>query len=284
MLSPDNRPVSVAYPKPTIDGGTAPVTTSCTPETASAFAVGTSTVTCTVTDAQTRAASCSFPVTVNPALRLNATAILAFGDSITEGTTPTTLSGMTLTGIGCHTGSAVAYPAVMNDLLKTLYPTQSVAATNCGWAGEEATQGVVRLPTGLSTGTYDVVLLMEGANDLSALSGGSQSAAVNTIANAIVSMIRTARSGRTVFVGTLTPQRPGGKGPRPEWVDPVNARLRSVVPSEGAVLVDTWQALGGSPDPYISSDGLHPTSAGYQRIADAFLSAIRGALETRSQP
>jgi lysophospholipase L1-like esterase len=31
----------------------------------------------------------------------------------------------------------------------------------------------------------------------------------------------------------------------------------------------------------IGADGLHPTEAGYRRIADVFLSAIRGALEVR---
>lgn len=79
---------------------------------------------------------------------------------------------------------------------------------------------MTRLPTGLATGSYDVVLLMEGATDLNALSGGTQANAVTTIANAIVSMIRIARP-RTVFVGTLTPQRAGGKAPRPTWVEPV---------------------------------------------------------------
>ncbi len=122
---------------------------------------------------------------------------------------------------------------------------------------------------------------MEGANDLSALRNGTQANAVNTIANAVVSMIRTARPGRTVFVGTITPQRVGGKAPRPEWVQPVNDRLRTVVPAEGAVLVDTWQALGGSPDPYVDFDGLHLTVAGYAKVADAFFSAVRTKLETK---
>jgi lysophospholipase L1-like esterase len=199
-------------------------------------------------------------------LSLRATSILTFGDSITEGREVTPLDATSLSGVGCSPfGTAIAYPVVLNDLLRTRYPTQNITAKNCGWGGEEAVEGVTRLPTGLATGVYDVVLLMEGTNDL----------------NAVVSMIRTARAGRTVFVGTLTPQRAGGKGPRPEWVEPVNARLRSVVPAEGAVLVDTWLALGGTADPYISSDGIHPTSAGYRTIADAFMSAFRTTLETK---
>lgn len=279
-VSPDNRPVAVTYPKPTLTGGALPVTSTCAPETTSLFPLGTSTVSCTATDAQARRSACTFSVTVQPALSLRASSILAFGDSITEGRTPT-LDAFGLSGVGCPVGTPTSYPAVMNGLLKTLYPTQTIVAKNCGWGGEEATEGVTRLPTGLATGSYDVVLLMEGANDLNTLSSGTRATAVSTVTNAMVSMLRTARSGRTVFVGTLTPQRAGGKAPHPEWVEPVNARLRTVVPAEGATLVDTWLALGGSPDPYISSDGLHPTAAGYQKIAEAFLTAIRSRLESR---
>lgn len=283
-VSPDNAATAVTYAKPVLVGGAAPVTTACTPDTGALFQLGPSTVSCTATDAQARTSTCSFGVTVQPALSLKASSILAFGDSITEGREVSTFDAFPLSGVGCPFGTPVSYPTVLNELLRALYPTQTVAVKNCGWGGEESVEGVTRLPTGLATGAYDVVLLLEGANDLSAinLSGGSQNTAVNTVSNAVVSMIRTARnSGRTVFVGTLTPQRPGGKGPRPEWIVPVNTRLRSVVPAEGAVLVDTWAAFGGSPDPYISSDGLHPTNAGYRKIAETFLASIRSTLETR---
>lgn len=281
VLSPDNKPVPVFYPKPATTGGAAPLTTSCLPDIGASFPPGTSTVTCTTTDSQNRSASCAFTVSVLPALKLNASAVLAFGDSITEGKTGSLLDAFELSGVGCPFGTPTSYPSVLNSLFLAQYPTQVVPAKNCGWGGEEAVEGVTRLPTGLATGTYDVVLLLEGANDLNTLKDGTQANAINTIANAIVSMIRTARPGRTVFVGTLTPQRPGGKGPRPEWVQPVNDRLRTVVPAEGAVLVDTWLALGGVPDPYVDLDGLHLTTAGYAKVADAFFSAIRTKLETK---
>ncbi len=284
VVSADNKAVAVFYPKPSTTGGAAPVTTTCTPDIGASFPLGTTTVTCTASDAQSRTASCAFPVTVQPALKLNASAVLAFGDSITEGKPGSLLNAFELSGVGCPFGTPTSYPSVLNSRFLAQYPTQSLSAKNCGWGGEEAVEGVTRLPTGLATGSYDVVLLMEGANDLSALRNGTQATAVNTIANAVVSMIRTARQGRTVFVGTLTPQRPGGKAPRPEWVEPVNDRLRAVVPAEGAVLVDTWQALGGSPDPYVDFDGLHLTVAGYAKVADAFFAAIRTKLETRVSP
>ncbi len=284
VVSADNKAVAVFYPKPSTTGGALPVTTTCTPDIGASFPLGTSTVTCTATDAQSRAVSCALPVMVQPALKLNASAVLAFGDSITEGKPGSLLGEFDLSGVGCPFGTPTSYPSVLNSLFVSSYPTQAVSARNCGWGGEEAVEGVVRLPTGLSTGNYDVVLLMEGANDLSALRNGTRANAVNTIADAMVAMIRTARQGRTVFVGTITPQRPGGKAPRPEWVQPVNDRLRTVVPQEGAVLVDTWQALGGTADPYVDFDGLHLTAAGYARVADAFFAAIRTKLETKVAP
>ena len=283
-MSADNKPVTVFYPKPSTTGGAAPVTTTCTPDIGASFPLGTSTVTCTATDAQSRTASCAFPVAVQPALKLNASAVLAFGDSITEGKPGSLLGAFEISGVGCPFGTPMSYPSVLNSLFLAQYPTQTLSAKNCGWGGEESVEGVTRLPTGLATGSYDVVLLMEGANDLNALNGGTQANAVTTIANAIVSMIRIARPGRTVFVGTLTPQRAGGKAPRPQWVQPVNDRLRTVVPQEGAVLVDTWQALGGAPDPYVDFDGLHLTAAGYAKVADAFFTAMRTKLETKVSP
>jgi lysophospholipase L1-like esterase len=283
LMSMDNQPVRVNYPEPNVTGGALPVVTACTPGTGTSFPLGTATVTCSSTDAQQRTAGCAFTVTVQPALRLAVSAVLAFGDSITEGKPGPAFGLNSLTGVGCPHGLPTAYPAVLSGLLKSQYPTQDVTTLNCGWGGETATEGVVRLPTGLVLGAFDVVIVMEGANDLNEvhLGGGTQSNAVDRVATAVVSMIRTARAGRTVFVGTLTPQRKGGKAPRPEWVEPVNARLRAVVPSEGGVLVDIYQALGSSPDPYIDADGLHPTVAGYQKIAEAFFTAMRLRLETR---
>jgi len=137
--------------------------------------VGTTTVTCTATDAQSRTASCAFPVTVQPALTLNASAVLAFGDSLTEGKAASLTDSLGLSGVGCRIfGTPTSYPSVLNTRFLAHYPTQLLSAKNCGWGGEEAVVGVTRLPPGLVTGSYDVVLLMEGANDLSALGNGTQ--------------------------------------------------------------------------------------------------------------
>lgn len=116
VVSADNKPVAVFYPKPSTTGGAAPVTTTCTPDIGASFPLGTSTVTCTATDAQSRTASCAFPVAVQPALKLNASAVLAFGDSITEGKPGSLLGAFEISGVGCPFGTPMSYPSVLNSL------------------------------------------------------------------------------------------------------------------------------------------------------------------------
>ena len=56
--------VNVSYPAPTANDNCAGVTANCVPASGSSFPVGTTTVTCTATDAASRTATCSFTVTV----------------------------------------------------------------------------------------------------------------------------------------------------------------------------------------------------------------------------
>jgi len=55
--------------------------------------------------------------------------------------------------------------------------------------------------------------------------------------------------------------------------------MRSIALSEGVTLVDVYAAFGGDTMTLIDFDGLHPTPAGYERIAQTFLTAIRQNLE-----
>jgi len=56
--------VVVNYPPPTVAGGCPPVTVACVPPSGSAFPIGTTTVTCTASDACGQTATCQFRVTV----------------------------------------------------------------------------------------------------------------------------------------------------------------------------------------------------------------------------
>ena len=46
-------------------------------------------------------------------------------------------------------------------------------------------------------------------------------------------------------------------------------------------MVDLFVELGGSPDPSVGTDGLHPNQNGYQKIAEVFFDALRSRLETQ---
>ena len=86
VTTPDGRPAATAYPAPVVTGGRAPVSTQCAPASGTVFPLGTTTVTCTATDAAQQTRSCAFTVTLSPPPYLRFVRFLAFGDSLTWGT------------------------------------------------------------------------------------------------------------------------------------------------------------------------------------------------------
>lgn len=284
--SPDGNPVAVNFSLPTVTGGEAPVTTTCIPATGSKFPVGSTSVTCTARDSKQQAASCSFPVSVTRAPRLDRTRFVAFGDSITEGLTSTcnrVTSFMTFaeTMLVLPKGAndPWTYPNVLQGLLRDRYALQSPLVINRGKAGEELEDGVSRLSSVLSADSPEVLLLQEGANDV------NQHHSPASIASALRTMVRNAKNrSAQVYVGTLLPQRKVGvlgscRGYGADDVAPANDQIRSMVGSEGVALVDLYQAFGGVPGDLIGADGLHPSEAGYRKIAETFFDAIRLRLE-----
>ena len=124
-----------------------------------------------------------------------------------------------------------------------------------------------------------VVLLQEGANDV------NQGRSPQSIAGSLRAMVREAKNrGVQVYVGTLLPQRRLGvsgscRGFGADDVATANDQIRSMVASEGVPLVDLYLAYGGVPGDLIGADGLHPSEAGYQKIAESFFTAIKQRLE-----
>jgi lysophospholipase L1-like esterase len=272
----------VAFPAPTVSGGLTPVTVACTPASGASFPLGSTSVSCTATDALSRTATCGFSVTVSRIPTLQRTSFLAFGDSVTAGevSVPTSI-GTTLDGFPSFKLIVVpgaSYPTQLQALLRTRYITQQTAITiaNSGLPGELATAGARRFPGVMSSVRPEVVLLLEGYNDLALGLSFASSAA-----SAIETMAKEARNrGARVYIASLTPPRAGGKNSLPaEWVTNLNGRLRSVAAGENAVFVDLYQALVGNVTAYIGSDGLHPTEVGYQKIAETFFNAIQATLQ-----
>lgn len=274
----------VAYQAPTVSGGQAPVTVTCTPPSGSSFPLGSTTVSCTAADALNRQATCGFTVNVARIPTLLRTSFLAFGDSVTAGEVSVpTADRLTPDGFPSFTLTVVptaSYPTQLQALLRNRYITQqtSIAVTNSGVPGERATQGAQRFPGVMSQVRPEVVLLLEGYNDLSLFGA----AGISQAAGAIETMSREARGrGARVFIASLTPPRGGGRNALPaDQVTNLNGRLRAIATGEGAVFVDLYQALVANVSLYIGVDGLHPTEVGYQKIAEAFFTAIQSTLET----
>jgi len=271
-------PTVALYGQATGTSGAPPVTVSCTPESGATFPLGTSTITCLATDARQRTASCSFTVTVTAPPRISVTRFAAFGDSMTLGERPSF-------GLNPLTGSFLidpvsAYPRQLEDALLSRYTAQTLSVQNRGRSGEQAVEGRSRLSSVLAGAGYEVLLLMEGANDLLF----AEAKAVDPAVSAMQFMVRDAKSrGLRVFLATLPPQNPLACCPRrgsaAAFVEPYNNRLRSLAAAEGVTLVDVHSAFNGDTTTLIDFDGLHPTAAGYQRIAETFFKSIMETLD-----
>jgi lysophospholipase L1-like esterase len=281
--SANGAPVSIQLPAPTTSGGVLPVTVSCAP-TGTPFPVGSTRVSCTASDARGSSSSCAFDVLVAPP-PLARTSFLAFGDSMTAGeiTVPAagTLDAQGFPRFTLAIVPSASYPTELLTRLRGRYVTQSAqfVVTNAGVSREWAGDGPKRFASVFASSGAQVVLLMEGANDLSALGARG----VSTALIGLQTMMRQARAGgATVFIASIPPPRPGGVNTLPlALVHTLNESIRAGAPAEGAIFVDVYAAMAPDVPVLIGIDGLHPTEAGYQRIAETFFAAIRATFEGR---
>lgn len=282
--APAGGQVAVTFPQPATSGGAAPVQVSCTRQSGSLFGVGTTSVQCTASDSAGRSASCTFNVNVTVATsapRLTRTRFMAFGDSLTAGEVAATAGFRSGQSIRLVLDPVSAYPTRLAALLRMRYTAQAnmIEVVNAGQSGEWAQDGTQRFESMLSAVRPEVVILLDGANDVGALGDRG----INAAAAALDRMARVAR-GRDVRVvmATLPPPRPGGIRTLPDaQVRELNSRIRAIAGGEGAVLVDLYGGLLSDVNRYIGVDGLHPTVAGYERIAELMLQAIRATFEVR---
>lgn len=213
----------------------------------------------------------------DPPPTISRTRFMAFGDSFTAGEVTNPTAGLTGSITKLIVVPTASYPAVLQSRLRTTYTSQAsaISVTNAGEPGERILDGAQRFP-----GTYDaarpeVVLLMEGANGLPLVGPDISTGVMRT-------MVQHAKAGGSrVFVGSMIPQVPG----RPRGITPTsellayNTTLRLMSQQEGIVFVDLYTAMLADAATLIGDDGLHPTEAGYRRIAELFFDAIRADLE-----
>ncbi len=278
----DGNPATVTYPAPVASGGTQPYTITCTPANGTAFVIGTTPVQCTLVDAAAQNASCSFTVQVQSPPKLTVRTFLAFGDSLTLGKTSASVT-LLLNDV------PDSYPTKLQQLLRSRYQTQNPAPTvlNDGVDGERVIGGsffsplggTERFPQSLAANPSDVVLLMEGSNDLL----NYYEDGIGPAVKGLRAMVEYGNShGRRVFLATIPPMRSGGAHHRDAaaaLVSGFNDQVRGVAAEEGVPLVDVYSAIWPDKMNLIGADDLHPTPQGYDLIAATFMDVIKAKLE-----
>ena len=274
----------VNYDPPSTSGGQGAVTVSCTPVSGETFPIGSTEVLCTATDTLSRSGTCTFNINVSKLATLSKLKYMAFGDSITAGEITVPISGSVFTGAGLITKQVVvpgsSYPAVLERTLKGRYFSQAsdISVANYGLGGERTDNARARFIAGLNIVRPEVVIILEGANDIPA---GEDGAASTAAANIRAMADEASRRGIRVFIGTPVPGKPGSKQINTFLLNDYVGRMRVVAAQSGATLIDFYALMLPEADRLIGVDGLHPNEAGYTKMADIVFQAIQSAFEVR---
>lgn len=206
-----------------------------------------------------------------------AAAIVAFGDSITD-------------GFGIRPNSDQRWPDILAARLQADPATRHLAVLNQGISGNRVLADGFG-PSALARFERDVIgqpgvkflILLEGINDIGMLAGGGAAAPAARralVANLIAAyrrMIERARARGIKAIGaTILPF--GGSEYRPDAASEagrqaLNAWIRA--PGHFDAVVDFDAVMRDPADPtrmrraYDSGDGLHPSAAGYRAMGEA---------------
>ncbi len=209
-------------------------------------------------------------------LRISRTRFLAFGDSITAGEVTQPVGAAD--GIGkLVLVPAASYPSQLQSRLASTYTEQAslISVTNAGLSNETILEGVPRFESIFPSSRAEVVLLQEGVNNLG-LIGPDTSTGLMRI------MVQKAKDGGArVYVGSMIPTVTGRtRSSNPAALVAYNNVLQIMCTQENVKYVDLYGAMLPEASSLIGSDGLHPTEAGYRRMADLFFTILRADLET----
>ena len=225
---------AVTYALPESRKGQGTVSVACTPPSGTRFPVGVTQAECVATDSLSRTGSCTFSVTVAGPPRLRRTRIMAFGDSLTEGQTILSNDPYDL-----FAPPATAYPTVLGQLLSARYTDQTITVFNRGQPGEQASRALSRFIATFVADAPDVVVLMEGYNDVKQTAND-----VIGIANAVSRDQRTGRRGPPARRARLHLHA----GPGQTWADrdpEVRARLHQRSTAPGRALTEKYAGESG---------------------------------------
>ena len=221
-----------------------------------------------------------------PPITLTISDLLAFGDSITEGFVSPAQ------GILLAVQPGNSYPAKLEALLQARFSAQHVRVANRGRGGETVAAGRARFQVFELT-QPELVLLLEGFNDINLalfVASTTGQPASTDVVDEVVSQVRWMTRaaqvrGAAVLVATLTPVSDAfaqANADARSFLAAVNSRLRAMAASTGAGVVDLNAALSGGQ--LIGHDGIHPTVAGYERVAQAFFDVVVRQFQTAAVP
>ncbi len=187
-------------------------------------------------------------ILLSVALPVQSANIIAFGDSITYG----------------HSSRTGGYPPKLAGLLND--NGKPSAVLNRGVSGEQTPTGVRRIDGVLASWPADLILIMEGTNDIRA------GISVETTRFNLQAMVDKSRAaGVSPVISTLTPS---DRGASPVLIpDVFNPMIRDLARGNRISLADQYQAILAS-WPTANADGLHPNDTGYQIIAQTYYNVI----------
>jgi acyl-CoA thioesterase-1 len=244
----------------------------CTPGSAATFAIGDTNVNCTATDADRAQASCGFRVTVRVSQTIARTKFVAFGDSITEG-------AVSLAPLIMLAGPET-YPSKLEQMLLERYPSQAVVVINRGVGGETTRGGAQRVASVLDADRPEVMLLLEGINNVNGLATSTQVANLRTI------ITEANKRGVGVIIATVLPILPTSRlyqpGNTDSRIQALNTNIFALADEYNLGPVVDLFAIFKADTTLMGSDGLHPTAQGQTRIAEAFRDEIVRRYDVRS--
>ena len=187
----------------------------------------------------------------------DALTVVYLGDSLT--------AGYGLTG-----GEDEAYPALIAAKADAL--GMDIRTVNAGLSGDTSAGGLRRLEWIASRQDIDVLVLALGAND------GLRGLSVDALRQNLEAIIARAREAnpdvRIVLAGMMTPTNMGGT-----YGQRFNEVFRTVADAQGVTLIPFLLDGVGGVRSLNQADGVHPTAAGQQIMAETVWTTLRPVLE-----
>ncbi|MEG2803677.1 SGNH/GDSL hydrolase family protein [Stenotrophomonas sp.] len=156
---------------------------------------------------------------------------------------------------------------------------------NRGISGQTTAQMLVRFPQDVIALRPAVVVILAGTNDIAGNTGPATQAMIEDNLHAMVDLARA--HGIAVVLASVLPvsEYPWQPGVQPApKVRALNAALRRYAQAEKLVYLDYHAALAnadGGLDAALAADGVHPTAAGYARMAPLAEAAVTRALQAK---